>query len=306
MLSTKFKLLLAGFFIQASVFSVNQLNKVDDLFKTGKYAKVFKKANQLKSESAYHRKAKTYFYMGFSLLKLSNEKAKKLGVSNRERSIVNYVLKGVKYQKSESEMNTFNNLFPDFINVAKSRMVEVNRLKREREIKEIVELLAVNFNDTIPQYWKVFPIKDKVEAETVKEVEVEVPAGPNSRQDSILNWAKTYIGTPYLYAGESRRGIDCSGFTSTILNHFGAELPHSCKMQSKLGKQTKEYKVGDLAFFGYKKDGKYYPSHVAIVVSNYPEPLRVIHATTSLGVRIDDVSKSTYWQPKLLYTREVM
>jgi len=77
MLSTKFKLLLAGFFIQASVFSVNQLNKVDDLFKTGKYAKVFKKANQLKSESAYHRKAKTYFYMGFSLLKLSNEKAKK-------------------------------------------------------------------------------------------------------------------------------------------------------------------------------------------------------------------------------------
>ena len=62
-----------------------------------------------------------------------------------------------------------------------------------------------------------------------------------------------------------------------------------------------------MALFGYKSsNGTVKPSHVGIVISNYPEPLKVIHATSSLGVRIDDIKASSYWKPKFLFTVNVL
>ena len=97
--------------------------------------------------------------------------------------------------------------------------------------------------------------------------------------------------------------MDCSGFTSTILNQFGAQLPRSSKLQATKGRKVKKYKVGDLAFFGHKK-GKI--NHVAIIISNYPTPLKVIHATSSKGVMEDEVEKSSYWKPRYLYASRVL
>jgi len=48
------------------VFAENDLNKVEALFNAGKYEKSFKKSDKLKSESAYYKKAKTYYLLGFS------------------------------------------------------------------------------------------------------------------------------------------------------------------------------------------------------------------------------------------------
>jgi len=294
------------------MFAENDLNKVEELFNAGKYEKSYKKSEKLKGESAYYKKAKTYYLLGFSLLNIQNDQAKKLGVFNREKSIISYVIKGVKYQKSNSELKRFKQFFQGFTQLAKKRLLQSKKLRKEREWKGIAELLAQQFNDTTPAYWEArkvieeAEVKEKVLAAKENEVFVKELLS-NSKRDSIIRWARTYIGTPYVFAGVSRKGIDCSGFTSTVLNHFGSNLPHSCKTQATLGKKTKQYKAGDLALFGYKSsNGTVKPSHVGIVISNYPEPLKVIHATSSLGVRIDDIKASSYWKPKFLFTVNVL
>ena len=294
------------------MFAENDLNKVEALFNAGKYEKSYKKSEKLKGESAYYKKAKTYYLLGFSLLNIQNDQAKKLGVFNREKSIISYVIKGVKYQKSNSELKRFKQFFQGFTQLAKKRLLQSKKLRKEREWKGIAELLAQQFNDTTPAYWEAHKVIEEAEVKekvlAAKENEVFVKELlRNSKRDSIIRWARTYIGTPYVFAGVSRKGIDCSGFTSTVLNHFGSNLPHSCKTQATLGKKTKQYKAGDLALFGYKSsNGTVKPSHVGIVISNYPEPLKVIHATSSLGVRIDDVKASSYWKPKFLFTINVL
>ena len=294
------------------MFAENDLNKVEALFNAGKYEKSYKKSEKLKGESAYYKKAKTYYLLGFSLLNIQNDQAKKLGVFNREKSIISYVIKGVKYQKSNSELKRFKQFFQGFTQLAKKRLLQSKKLRKEREWKGIAELLAQQFNDTTPAYWEAHKVIEEAEVKekvlAAKENEVFVKELlRNNKRDSIIRWARTYIGTPYVFAGVSRKGIDCSGFTSTVLNHFGSNLPHSCKTQATLGKKTKQYKAGDLALFGYKSsNGTVKPSHVGIVISNYPEPLKVIHATSSLGVRIDDVKASSYWKPKFLFTVNVL
>jgi cell wall-associated NlpC family hydrolase len=294
------------------MFAENDLNKVEALFNAGKYEKSYKKSEKLKGESAYYKKAKTYYLLGFSLLNIQNDQAKKLGVFNREKSIISYVIKGVKYQKSNSELKRFKQFFQGFTQLAKKRLLQSKKLRKEREWKGIAELLAQQFNDTTPAYWEAHKVIEEAEVKekvlAAKENEVFVKELlRNNKRDSIIRWARTYIGTPYVFAGVSRKGIDCSGFTSTVLNHFGSNLPHSCKTQATLGKKTKQYKAGDLALFGYKSsNGTVKPSHVGIVISNYPEPLKVIHATSSLGVRIDDVKASSYWKPKFLFTINVL
>tara|TARA_Y100001934_G_C12378985_1_gene791111 strand:+ start:3977 stop:4888 length:912 start_codon:yes stop_codon:yes gene_type:complete len=302
-MSNKFKILIVILFTSFGGFSVNHLNKVETLFKAGKYKQAYKKAYKLKGEPAYYKKPKTYFYLGFSMLNLSKEATNKLGVYNREKTIVSYVLKGIKYQKSEKDLQRFELFFTPFINAAKNRVGIAKKARKEKEWKNITNILADHFSDTLSEYWEIHPKKESNGKENFTSVSWIKNSSIPSRSDSIIKWAKTYIGTPYKYGGESRKGIDCSGFTLTILNQFGAQLPHSSKLQAQRGEKVKRYKVGDLAFFGHKKGNI---NHVAIIISNYPAPLKVIHATSSKGVMEDDVEKSSYWKPRYLYAVRVL
>lgn len=304
MSSLKNKIVVMFLIASFTGFAVNDLNKVDALFKASKYEKAYKKANKLKGDAAYYKKSKTYYYLGFSLLNLSKSKAQRLGVSNRDRSVITSIKKGVKYQKSSSDLQRFKNYFSAFKLIAKERIISAKKRKREKEWHEIINLLANHFSDTIPEYWEIYKKEESRVGD--EELSIQKEKINSSREDSILQWARTYIGTPYKWAGESRKGIDCSGFTLTVLNQFGANLDHSSKKQSTSGEKVKKYQVGDLAFFGGYYKGKYVISHVGIVISNYPESLRVIHSTTSKGVREDDIKNSTYWSKKFLYTVRVL
>lgn len=82
----------------------------------------------------------------------------------------------------------------------------------------------------------------------------------NLKQDaaSIIRTAHTLMGVPYLWAGTSSKGIDCSGFMRTILFMHDIIIPRDASQQAYVGEHidiTPDFsnlQPGDLIFFGRK------------------------------------------------------
>ncbi|HVT64650.1 MAG TPA: NlpC/P60 family protein [Mycobacteriales bacterium] len=74
---------------------------------------------------------------------------------------------------------------------------------------------------------------------------------PSARQ--VLAQAQRFLGLPYLWAGMSAWGYDCSGLTSAVYSQLGITLPRDAADQSLVGKQIprSQLRVGDLVFFSH-------------------------------------------------------
>lgn len=86
---------------------------------------------------------------------------------------------------------------------------------------------------------------------------------------NIVNAAKNYIGTPYVWGGESMSegGFDCSGFVYNTLKDAGYDVGRTTAQGyrnygSKVN--TSNMQPGDLVFFG--KNGK--ATHIGIYIGN--------------------------------------
>lgn len=124
------------------------------------------------------------------------------------------------------------------------------------------------------------------------------------RQEAI-RYAKTFMGTKYKLGGTSpRSGFDCSGFTVYVMKQVDVALSRTSQAQESNGKKVRLKKVqpGDLIFYRRSPLGKVF--HVSIVVANKSDGIYVIHST-SRGVVIDNVTKSSYWSPKISSARSV-
>lgn len=102
----------------------------------------------------------------------------------------------------------------------------------------------------------------------------------------VYNW----IGTPYCYAGESKKGIDCSGFSSKIYESiFEKNLSGGSRdiYKTTTPVDLESAQEGDLIFFKIRK-GQI--SHVGI----YLKDGKFAHATTRSGVIISDLSETYY------------
>jgi len=121
----------------------------------------------------------------------------------------------------------------------------------------------------------------------------------------IISYAKQFVGTKYVYAGKDPRGFDCSGFTSYVMKEFDVSLSSSSRMQEDQGRaiSVSDALAGDLIFFRREKRGRVF--HVALVVSNTREGLKVIHSTNR-GVVVDNISHNSYWKPKISTARRVI
>ena len=77
----------------------------------------------------------------------------------------------------------------------------------------------------------------------------------NSNESSlgqeIVEYAKQYLGYPYVYGGAGSSSFDCSGFTMYVYKNFGYSLSHSARAQSKMGTYVEKENLqpGDLVFF---------------------------------------------------------
>jgi len=144
---------------------------------------------------------------------------------------------------------------------------------------------------------------------SVNERSVVQKKSPNTGNSSsirknIERFAKQQVGVKYKYGGKSPKGFDCSGFTQYVFKEFNVEVSPSSALQAKQGKRVnlKWAKKGDLLFFG--KGGKV--SHVALILNNKRDGIEVIHSTSSRGVIVENVSKSSYWKKRMLFARSIL
>ena len=117
--------------------------------------------------------------------------------------------------------------------------------------------------------------------------------------DSIIDYAKTFMGVRYVSGGNGPSIFDCSGFSSYVFRHFGYQLKRTVTGQLEDGwkeiKNTAELRRGDLVFYGSRRNPKKM-GHVAIVVDNCPDDhyFTFIHATVKLGVTISKSDEKYY------------
>lgn len=108
--------------------------------------------------------------------------------------------------------------------------------------------------------------------------------------DKVIATARKYIGTPYKFGGATPKAFDCSGYLQYVFGQNGMAIPRTADEQFKLGRNARvtELEPGDLVFFETYEKGA---SHCGIYLGGG----KFIHASTSKGVRIDELA-ADYWK----------
>lgn len=117
-------------------------------------------------------------------------------------------------------------------------------------------------------------------------------------EESILEKALSLKGIPYTWGGTSVKGMDCSGFTKTVMLMHGIILMRDASQQIKTGipvdisDSYDNLRPGDLMFFGKKtQDGKKERiRHVAF----YKGDKEFIHASGYIRINSLDSTKANY------------
>jgi len=125
----------------------------------------------------------------------------------------------------------------------------------------------------------------------------EVLSASLNKRTALIEYAKQFIGVPYVWAGENSDGFDCSGFTSFVMAHDSITIPHRAKDQyiASVKISAEEAQIGDLVFFS--NGGEI--SHVGILVSELGKEKIMIHASSSKGITFDKIDGSSYWEKRL-------
>ncbi len=112
---------------------------------------------------------------------------------------------------------------------------------------------------------------------------------------------REWKGTPYVLGGNTRSGVDCSGFTRvTFMDRFNIKLPRTTTEQAKYGKKVPKSQIqtGDLVFFKTGRGPNGY--HVGIYVKNG----QFLHASTKGGVIYSSLNNA-YWDKVFWQVRRI-
>ncbi len=127
-----------------------------------------------------------------------------------------------------------------------------------------------------------------------------------SKVDKIVENALKYEGVKYRFGGTTTKGMDCSGIVYVSYLEENIQLPRISRDMAKRGRKIalKKAKKGDLLFFKTSKKGRGI-NHVGLIVTVSNGKIKFIHATTSRGVIISDLSQK-YWKNAYVKTNRIL
>lgn len=99
-----------------------------------------------------------------------------------------------------------------------------------------------------------------------------------------------WLGTRYRFGGETKRGVDCSGFTGIVYEKvYKRVLPRDSRSMYKMTNPIprSQMKEGDLLFFRIRRGQV---SHVGIYLGDN----KFVHASTTQGVIVSDLREDYY------------
>jgi len=131
--------------------------------------------------------------------------------------------------------------------------------------------------------------------------------------ENIEQTGKMFLGRPYLWGGNSPKGMDCSGFAGTVFLLNGIELPRNASEQAVRGelvptdKDLSGLRKGDLMFFGpgRRRGNPKWVTHVAIYLGEK------LYIQSSERVRISSLDPASpiydpYHGQSLLFARRIL
>lgn len=117
--------------------------------------------------------------------------------------------------------------------------------ERERKVQEERENSK---NDSL-KIEDIVPTKIEQKNTITEELKYELPTLSDNTQ--ISQYAKSLLGVPYVYGGNSLKGLDCSSYVQTVYKKFNIKIPRTTFDQIKVGTSINlsDIKENDLIFF---------------------------------------------------------
>ncbi|MFV8377946.1 C40 family peptidase [Flavobacterium sp. LB3R33] len=121
---------------------------------------------------------------------------------------------------------------------------------------------------------------------TVTKTFVDPIENDDSLGNKIVNFGMKLLGTPYVTAGCSKNGFDCSGFVYYVYNNFRIKVPRSSSQFEYFGKEIpiSDVKKGDILLF--LSPTRNVIGHMGIVTNPKGMESDFIHSTSGREMKV--------------------
>ena len=167
------------------------------------------------------------------------------------------------------------------ISLATTRGVNIIETPAEKKETDILTQLMASRNAAEIEMASFVQLKYAVLMNT------EVESLPNK---ILLENVDEWYGVRYRTGGNTKSGVDCSGFTVAVYAAvYGIALPRVSREQYRISRKisTTELQEGDLVFFNTNGSGV---SHVGLYLGNN----KFIHASVSRGIMVSGLFEPYY------------